>query len=354
MCGCRSASSTSTTSSPISIRRWRRRRRAQCRNGASFAAWAQADAKSSVRLPLPLGEGWGEGLVTLSYPIPLTPNLSSRNRMLPISGNLKVPNSGTPEFVGEREFRCACGDASPQTARRPPHSKGRHDRMSTTRPFVGRAYPRLEDPPLLRGLRQIRRRPASARAAGGCVSAQPRRTWPDPRHRCEGCARAARRARRPTRSPICAAVLTADRLPLQFPSTVLPPDIGPFILADKEVSFVGEPIAMVVADSRYVAEDAAGADLPRHRTPAGCLRLPRCDGAGRAGRSHPPPRQCADRIRSGLWRCRCRGRGCAASPHCDTEAASRRRASDRMPRRARAVRFPRRHAHGVELDPACA
>ena len=51
-------------------------------------------------------------------------------------------------------------------------------------------------------------------------------------------------------------VLTADRLPLQFPSDVLPPDISPFILADREVSYVGEAIALVVADNRYIAEDA--------------------------------------------------------------------------------------------------
>jgi carbon-monoxide dehydrogenase large subunit len=51
-------------------------------------------------------------------------------------------------------------------------------------------------------------------------------------------------------------LLTADRLPLQFPSTVLPRDISPFILADKEVAYVGEAIALVVADSRYIAEDA--------------------------------------------------------------------------------------------------
>ena len=51
-------------------------------------------------------------------------------------------------------------------------------------------------------------------------------------------------------------VLTADRLPLQFPSSVLPPDISPFILAGKEVSYVGEAIALVVADKRYIAEDA--------------------------------------------------------------------------------------------------
>ena len=51
-------------------------------------------------------------------------------------------------------------------------------------------------------------------------------------------------------------VLTADRLPLQFPSTVLPADISPFILAGKEVSYVGEAIALIVADRRYIAEDA--------------------------------------------------------------------------------------------------
>jgi carbon-monoxide dehydrogenase large subunit len=51
-------------------------------------------------------------------------------------------------------------------------------------------------------------------------------------------------------------VLTADRLPLQFPSTVLPPNISPFILAGKEVSYVGEAIALVVADKRSIAEDA--------------------------------------------------------------------------------------------------
>jgi carbon-monoxide dehydrogenase large subunit len=51
-------------------------------------------------------------------------------------------------------------------------------------------------------------------------------------------------------------VLTADRLPLQFPSDVLPPNISPFILASREVAHVGEPIALVVAENRYIAEDA--------------------------------------------------------------------------------------------------
>jgi carbon-monoxide dehydrogenase large subunit len=51
-------------------------------------------------------------------------------------------------------------------------------------------------------------------------------------------------------------LLSADRLPLQFPSDVLPPNISPFILASEEVAYVGEAIALVIADSRYVAEDA--------------------------------------------------------------------------------------------------
>jgi aerobic carbon-monoxide dehydrogenase large subunit len=52
-------------------------------------------------------------------------------------------------------------------------------------------------------------------------------------------------------------IMTADRLPLQFPSKTLPPNISPFILASREVAYVGEAIALVVADNRYVAEDAA-------------------------------------------------------------------------------------------------
>jgi len=53
--------------------------------------------------------------------------------------------------------------------------------------------------------------------------------------------------------------LTADRLPLQFPSNVLPPNISPFILAGREVAYVGEAVAMVIAEDRYIAEDALAA-----------------------------------------------------------------------------------------------
>lgn len=50
--------------------------------------------------------------------------------------------------------------------------------------------------------------------------------------------------------------LTDARLPLEFPSKDLSDDITPYLLADEEVCHVGEAVAMIVADSRYVAEDA--------------------------------------------------------------------------------------------------
>jgi carbon-monoxide dehydrogenase large subunit len=52
-------------------------------------------------------------------------------------------------------------------------------------------------------------------------------------------------------------LLSQERLPLQFGAATLPPDITPFVLAKDEVSFVGETVAMVIAETRYLAEDAA-------------------------------------------------------------------------------------------------
>jgi carbon-monoxide dehydrogenase large subunit len=51
--------------------------------------------------------------------------------------------------------------------------------------------------------------------------------------------------------------LTQDRLPLELRLDALPPNITPFPLANDEVVFVGEAIAVVFANSRYLAEDAA-------------------------------------------------------------------------------------------------
>jgi carbon-monoxide dehydrogenase large subunit len=52
-------------------------------------------------------------------------------------------------------------------------------------------------------------------------------------------------------------LLTQDRLPLELRLEPLPPNITPYPLAKDEVVFVGEAIVVVIADSRYLAEDAA-------------------------------------------------------------------------------------------------
>lgn len=50
--------------------------------------------------------------------------------------------------------------------------------------------------------------------------------------------------------------LTCDRIPLALPAAAVKFDAEPICLADQEVCYVGEPIALVVADSRRIAEDA--------------------------------------------------------------------------------------------------
>jgi carbon-monoxide dehydrogenase large subunit len=53
------------------------------------------------------------------------------------------------------------------------------------------------------------------------------------------------------------AVLSQDRVPENFPSPGDRKDVGPYVLARDEVCYVGEAVAIVVAENRYVAEDAA-------------------------------------------------------------------------------------------------
>lgn len=50
--------------------------------------------------------------------------------------------------------------------------------------------------------------------------------------------------------------LTADRIPLALPAKGLRFTIDPYVLAADEVCYVGEPIALVIASSRRIAEDA--------------------------------------------------------------------------------------------------
>ena len=53
-------------------------------------------------------------------------------------------------------------------------------------------------------------------------------------------------------------LLTSDRIPLALPAAGIRFNVDPFVLARKEVCYAGEPIALIVATSRRVAEDAAG------------------------------------------------------------------------------------------------
>jgi carbon-monoxide dehydrogenase large subunit len=50
--------------------------------------------------------------------------------------------------------------------------------------------------------------------------------------------------------------LTCDRIPLALPSAAIRFPVDPFVLAHDELTYVGEPIALVVAESRSLAEDA--------------------------------------------------------------------------------------------------
>src|SRR4051812_36107495 len=51
--------------------------------------------------------------------------------------------------------------------------------------------------------------------------------------------------------------LTCDRIPLALPVGAIRFHVDPRYLADNELCYAGEPIALVVADSRAIAEDAA-------------------------------------------------------------------------------------------------
>src|SRR5690349_4981248 len=140
-----------------------------------------------------------------------------------------------------------CGDCF--VGLRPP----RNDTMPK---IIGARIPRLEDEPLLRG----RGRFVDDLAVGGLLHAAFVRS-PHPHARIRGVASAAAAA-----LPGVRAVLTLDdlmpvlaqrRMTRRAYSGAPLDNFWPFALADREVSYVGEPVAIVVADSRYVAEDAA-------------------------------------------------------------------------------------------------
>src|SRR3954471_2817050 len=52
-------------------------------------------------------------------------------------------------------------------------------------------------------------------------------------------------------------LMTCDRIPLALPVSAIRFHVDPHSLAERELTYVGEPVALVVAESRAIAEDAA-------------------------------------------------------------------------------------------------
>jgi carbon-monoxide dehydrogenase large subunit len=130
--------------------------------------------------------------------------------------------------------------------------------MLQAAPFVGRPVLRLEDPKLLRGegryVDDIEGAAAfhaafvrSAHAHARILSIQTDKACATPGVHAVYTA------------ADLAPLLAHMRLPIAYPEGQLPPESMPVILAEIEAVHVGEPLAMVVASSRYAAEDGAAA-----------------------------------------------------------------------------------------------
>jgi len=126
------------------------------------------------------------------------------------------------------------------------------------RRVIGTRARRIEDPALLRG----RGRFLDDIALPGMLHAAIVRS-PHAHARIIGIDAAGARAVAGVHRVITAAELAPTvpslRMPLGFPTKALPDRITPWLLAVDEVCFVGEAVVIVVADSRYAAEDAAQA-----------------------------------------------------------------------------------------------
>ena len=155
------------------------------------------------------------------------------------------------------------------------------------------------------------------------------------------------------------AVLTADDMPAriatgQIPMLVPNPAIRTprtqIALARDEVCYVGQTVAVVVADSRHLAEDAAAAvEIDYEPLPAvsDARDAVKPGARARARRSRLQRRGLrADELR----RRRCRVQECAACVRGGDASASRRGDDPGRPRRAGELRSGRRHAHGLVLD----
>jgi aerobic carbon-monoxide dehydrogenase large subunit len=122
--------------------------------------------------------------------------------------------------------------------------------------YFGERLKRVEDPPLLRGAARF----VDDIPMPGALHAAFVRS-PHPHAEIAAIDRAAARAINGVHAVYVlddfTPHLTRRRLPLGFRDQRLPDDVTQCVLAADEVCYVGEAVAVVLADSRYAAEDAA-------------------------------------------------------------------------------------------------
>ena len=166
--------------------------------------------------------------------------------------------------------------------------------------------------------------------------------------RSAGAPRRARGVRRRRPQPRRARAVVHDARP-DMPRRPLPP------LADGEARFVGDPVALVVAESRYVAEDAAELVVVDYEPLTAGRRLRRRRATPRAR-----PRRATRTTSSARWRgppSPAVDEAFAAAAHVVEEtisAAGVRRGPDGDPRHRRGVDGRERRAHDLGRDPGAA
>ena len=150
----------------------------------------------------------------------------------------------------------------------------------------GARITRLEDPALLTGRGQFVDDMQPARRAARLLRAQPARPRPHPLDRRARRRRAhARRPRGAHRRRHAGAHRAPAQIPMLVPNPAIRTPRTQIALARDEVCYVGQTVAVVVADSRYLAEDAAAAvEIDYEPLPA-VERRPRRGEARRAARA---------------------------------------------------------------------
>ena len=128
--------------------------------------------------------------------------------------------------------------------------------LNQAAPGMGRSVPRLEDEALLTGQAQFLDDVPMDGVLHACFVRSPHA-----HARIRSIDLSAARALPGVHGVFAAQDLMSElthwRMPLGFAFAVLPENTVPFVLAREEVAFVGEAIAVVVAQSRHLAEDAA-------------------------------------------------------------------------------------------------